>query len=127
MIVTHREEGFNLPNNITVTRTKMYDETNTIINEVEKLSYTVKVYGSVDFYSSEDDHVPTALQTIEFVYDEETDKYTPSAALSVVDSSVFGAGYVAVYSVDHPEEGLVEKEVSIAVGVLPPKFENVKK
>ena len=126
MIVTHREEGFNLPNNITVTRTKMYDETNTIINEVEKLSYTVKVYGSVDFYSSEDDHVPTALQTIEFVYDEETDKYTPSAALSVVDSSVFGAGYVAVYSVDHPEEGLVEKEVSIAVGVLPPKFENVK-
>src|SRR5690554_960389 len=125
MIVDHLAEDFDLPNNITVTRVKMFDENGKTINDVEKLSYKVDIYESADYHSVEEDHVPTILETINFNYDTEDDKYTPDKALSVVDSSIFGAGYVAVYSVDHPEDGLVQSEVSIAVGVLPPRFENL--
>src|SRR5690554_2146813 len=125
MIVDHLAEDFDLPNNITVTRVKMFDENGKTINDVEKLSYKVDIYESADYHSVEEDHVPTILETINFVYDADADTYTPDAALTVVDSSVFGAGYVAVYSVDHPEDGLVQREVSISVGVLPPRFENL--
>ncbi|MBG0762528.1 hypothetical protein IY230_02725 [Acholeplasma laidlawii] len=126
IIVDHQSTGFNLPSNVNVTRVKMFDETGEIINSTEKLSYKVHVYDAVDYNSAEEEHVPTILETISFDYDAEEDKYTQDKALSAVDSSVFGAGYIAVYTVDHPEDGLTEVEVEIAVGVLPPKFENVK-
>src|SRR5690554_1490190 len=126
MIVEFNEVGFDLPNDVSVSWVKMFDEDGFIINETEKLSYKVDIYDPADYNSAEEDHVPTPLETITFAYDADEDEYTPDKAISVVDSSVFGAGYIAVYAAEHPEEGLTEIEVDIAVGVLPPRFENVK-
>src|SRR5690554_5487494 len=126
MIVEFNEVGFDLPNDVSVSWVRMFDEDGFIINETEKLSYKVDIYDPADYNSAEEDHVPTPLETITFAYDADEDEYTPDKAISVVDSSVFGAGYIAVYAAEHPEEGLTEIEVDIAVGVLPPRFENVK-
>lgn len=126
MIVEFNEVGFDLPNDVSVKWTKMYDEDGFIVNEEEKLDYTVSIYDVADYNSAEEEHVPTVLETITFTYDAVEDAYTPDKAISVVDSSVFGAGYIAVYAAEHPEDGLTEIEVDIAIGVLPPRFENVK-
>lgn len=125
MIVEYNQADFDLPNNVSVSWLKMF-ENDVLVNKTEKLSYKVDVYETADFNSAEEDHVPTILETITFTYDSVADAYTPDKALSVVDSSVFGAGYTAVYSATHAEDGLTEIIVDIAVGVLPPRFENVK-
>lgn len=125
MIVEFNQADFDLPNDISSSWLKMYDG-ELLVNENEKLGYKVDIYESADFYSVEEDHVPTILETITFAYDSEADTYTPDKALSVVDSSVFGAGYVALYSSENPVGGVEEVVVDIAVGVLPPRFENVK-
>ncbi len=127
MIVEFNAPSFDLPNDISVTWVKMYDEDGFIVNQTEKLSYKVEIFDVADYNLADEDHVPTPLQTINFVYDADSDTYTPDAALTVVDSSGFGNGYIALYSAEHPENGLTEVEVEIAVGVLPPKFTNVKK
>ena len=127
MIVEFNAPSFDLPNDISVTWIKMYDEDGFIVNQTEKLSYKVEIFDVADYNLADEDHVPTPLQTINFVYDADADTYTPDAALTVVDSSGFGNGYIALYSAEHPENGLTEVEVEIAVGVLPPKFTNVKK
>ncbi len=126
IIVEFNQADFDLPNTVGATWINMFDEAGLTINRVDKIDYTVDIYDSADFNSAEEDHVPTVLQSITFTYDSVADAYTPSAALTVVDSSVFGAGYVAVYSAEHPEDGYTEIEVQIAVGVLPPRFENVR-
>lgn len=125
MIVEFNQADFDLPNTVSASWLKMYDG-ELLVNETEKLGYKVDIYDSADFYSVEEDHVPTILETITFAYDSEADTYTPDKALSVVDSSVFGAGYVALYSSENPVGGVQEVVVDIAVGVLPPRFENVK-
>ncbi|NWH11932.1 hypothetical protein HXW96_04360 [Acholeplasma laidlawii] len=125
MIVEYNQADFDLPNNVSVSWLKMFED-DVLVNKTEKLSYKVDVYETADFNSAEEDHVPTILETITFTYDSVADAYTPDKALSVVDSSVFGAGYTAVYSATHAEDGLTEIIVDIAVGVLPPRFENVK-
>ncbi|CDR31265.1 Uncharacterised protein [Acholeplasma oculi] len=115
MIVEFQEEGFDLANTVSVSWIDMFDDTTgLIINQTKKLSYKVEIF--------QDD---VLLETINFAYDSETDTYTPDKALSVVDSSVFGAGYKAVYSASHPDGKTTEINVDIAVGVLPPRFEGV--
>lgn len=126
IIVEFNQADFDLPNSITSTWINMFDEDGITINLVEKIDYQVNIYDSADYYSAEEDHVPTILETIDFVYDSESNAYVPSKALSVVDSSVFGAGYVAVYSAVHPLNVRRDVVVQIAVGVLPPRFENVR-
>lgn len=126
MIVEFNAPSFDLPNDISASWIRMFDEDGLTINKTEKLSYKVEVFDVADYNLADEGHVPTPLQTINFVYDADADTYTPDAALTVVDSTGFGNGYIALYSAEHPENGLTEVEVEIAVGVLPPKFTNVK-
>ncbi|WIF88749.1 hypothetical protein [Acholeplasma laidlawii] len=126
MIVEYNQTDFNLPNNVKTSWVRMYDESGKIINKKEYIDYEVQIYDSADFNSAEEDHVPTILETIKFTYDSDTNSYTADADVTKIDSSVFGAGYTAVYTAKHPLDGVVETTVDIAVGVLPPRFENVK-
>lgn len=126
IIVDHNASSFNLSNAVTVTSNKMFDASDAIINEVENLDYQVDIYDSVDFNSAEEDHEPTILETIKFTYNSDDKKYVASGAVSKVDTSVFGGSYIAVYTTEHPVLGVTRVEVTISVGTLPPKFENVK-
>jgi hypothetical protein len=114
-VVVDYQSSFDLPNTVTASWVNMFDTEGTIINATEKLSYKVEI-------SQED----VLLETIDFVYDETLDTYTPSAAVTSIDSSEFGAGYKAKYIVTNPEAMTTEYEIDIVVGVMPPKFMGVE-
>lgn len=105
---------FSLPSDVTASWVNMFDDTTgEIINEPEMLDYSVTIsQDGVD------------LETINYTYDGTA--YTASAAQTVVDSSVFGAGYTATYSVTTPEGDVTEVMADIVVGVMPPRFADVE-
>ncbi|VEU82815.1 hypothetical protein [Acholeplasma hippikon] len=105
---------FTLPNNLSASYVKMFDEDGKIINKTTKLPFVVEIYKGEDL-----------LETIDYAYDAETDKYTASGPVTVVDSSVFGAGYKAVFKAQIPNGKAQEVEVDVVIGVMPPKFKNV--
>ncbi|MBN3490773.1 hypothetical protein JV173_04510 [Acholeplasma equirhinis] len=110
-IVIDHNGSFNLSNAVNVSWVRMFDEGGAIINETEKLSY------AVDIMQGEE-----VLETIEFVYDSELDKYTPSAAVTAIDTTEFGAAYVAKYYTTSPEGKESVVLVDVVVGVIPPRF-----
>lgn len=114
-VVVDYQSAFDLSNTVSASWLNMFDEAGTIINSTEKLSYKVEI--------SQDD---VLLETIDFVYDETLDTYTPSAAVTSIDSSEFGAGYKAKYIVTNPEDMVTEVEIDIVVGVMPPKYMGVE-
>lgn len=113
-IVVDYNGEFDLDPAVTASWTDMFDEEGKIINKTEMLDYSVVI--------SQDD---MDLETIDFTYDTETAMYTASAAVTQIDSSMFGAGYKATWMVTTPEG--VEKEVvaDIVIGVMPPRFAGV--
>lgn len=113
-IVVDYNSAFELPNTVSASWLDMFDENDKIINSVEKIDFSVTI--------SQDG---TDLQTIDYVFDSETDLYTASAAVNVIDSSVFGSGYKAVWSATTPEGDLQEVEADIVIGVMPPTFSGV--
>jgi len=116
-IVVDYNAAFTLPANIIATYVDMYDVDGNIINTVRKIDYKVEIFQDA-----------VLLETITYTYDSGTDAYTASGAATVVDSSVFGAAYVAKYSTVSPEDAtsIKETEVDIVVGVMPPKFIGVE-
>lgn len=113
-VVVEYNGTFDLPNNISVSWVDMFDDMGAIIHKTEKLDYEVEI--------SQEGMI---LETIEFTYDEVTDSYTPSGAVTVIDSSAFGDGYLATYRAINPEMQVTEREVDIVIGVMPPKFVGV--
>ncbi len=114
-VVVDYNGTFDLPNDISVTWIDMFDDTTgAIINNTEKINYEVEI--------SQDE---TILETITFTYDEIADAYTPSGAVTVIDSSAFGDGYKAIYRATNPEMQVTEREVDIVIGVMPPRFAGV--
>jgi hypothetical protein len=105
---------FSLPDDITASWVNMFDDTTgDIINETEMLDYTVTIsQDGVD------------LETITYTWDGSD--YTASGEQTVVDSSVFGAGYVATYHVETPAGDETTVTADIVVGVMPPKFFHVE-
>ncbi len=93
----------------------MFDDQDIIINATEYLDYSVVI--------SQDG---TDLETIDFTYDEVAESYTASAAVTVVDSSMFGAGYKATWMVTTPEGVEQSVEADIVIGVMPPTFSGVE-
>ncbi|MGD9910122.1 MAG: hypothetical protein AB7U79_05920 [Candidatus Izemoplasmatales bacterium] len=115
-VVVDYNGTFDLPNTVSATWINMFDDTTgDIINATEHLDYSVAI--------SQDGEV---LETINFVWDDVNQVYTPSAAVSVIDSSDFGAGYKAVYSVTTPSGDVTTQEVDIVIGVMPPAFAGVE-
>lgn len=106
--------SFALPAGLSVSYTKMYDEDGKIINKVTKLPFTV------DIIKGEE-----VLETITYDYDAETDAYTASGVVTKVDSSVFGAGYIAQFKAQIPGGKETIVNVDVVIGVMPPKFKNV--
>src|SRR5690606_27182384 len=92
----------------------MFDTEGKIINSTDKLDYDVTI--------SQDD---VDLETITFTYDSGTDSYAASGPVTSIDTSVFGAGYKATYSVVTPEEDVTEVVADIVIGVMPPKYAGV--
>jgi len=114
-IVVEYNGEFDLDPTVSSAWLNMFDETGEIINSVENLDYSVAI--------SKDD---TLLETIDFTYDSEEDEYTASADVTVIDTSVFGAGYKAVWSTTTPEGDDTMVEVDIVIGVMPPRFAGVE-
>ncbi|MFA5474163.1 MAG: hypothetical protein WC225_01350 [Acholeplasmataceae bacterium] len=100
--------------NVTASWMHMFDDQGKIHHKTEKLSFFLDIIDGED-----------VLQTIEYVYDEVQDDYTPDAAITSIDASVFGKGYVAKWYTTTPAG--VDREVvaDIVIGVMPPKFVGV--
>ncbi|MBU1019605.1 MAG: hypothetical protein KJ847_00205, partial [Firmicutes bacterium] len=115
-VVVDYNGTFELPATIESEWKNMFDDsTSEVINSVEKLDYTVVIsQDGVD------------LETITYTWNETTEMYDASAAQTVVDSSVFGSGYVATYSTTSPEGDITTQEVDIVIGVMPPKFAGIE-
>ncbi len=114
IVIDYNDDTFDLDPTISASWLDMFNDSDEIINTVEKLDYSVAI--------SQDDVV---LETINFTYNELTDDYTASAPVTVVDSSEFGAGYKATWSVTTPAGELTEAVADIVIGVMPPKFMGV--
>jgi hypothetical protein len=113
-IVVEFNGDFDLDPTITAKWVKMFDATGAIINETEFINYSVDIM--------QDDVV---LETIDFTYDEVEDEYTASGPVTMIDSSVFGSGYIAVWYATTPEGDTMEVEADVVIGVMPPKFVGV--
>jgi len=115
-VVVDYNGTFTLPTDITASWVNMFDDTDdSVINSVEMLDYTFEIY-------QED----TLLETITYTWNETTEEYDASGEQTVIDTSVFGSGYLGVYSVETPEGDVTEMEVDIVIGVMPPKFMGVE-
>ena len=113
-VVVEYNGEFDLSNTIEASWLNMFDENGIIINQTEMLDYEVVIsQDGVD------------LETITFTYDSETEAYTPSGPVTVIDSSEFGSGYIASYIVETPVGDETVVEVDIVIGVMPPRFEGV--
>lgn len=112
-IVVDYNGAFELPTGIEATYVDMFDNDNKIINVTRKINYQVIISQG-----------ETVLQTIDYTYNPETNSYTASGAATVIDSSVFGSGYIATYKAVNPENtaSFTEVNVDIVIGVMPPKF-----
>ena len=113
-IVVEYNGTFDLPNDVVAEWRDMFNATGDIVNGLETLDYSVVI-------SQEG----TDLETIDFVWDG-TSAYVPSAAVTEVDSSDFGAGYTATYMVTTPEGDMYERTADIVIGVMPPTFSDVE-
>jgi hypothetical protein len=114
-IVVEYNGTFDLSNTVSVEWLDMLDDTGAIINNEEKLDYVVDIVRD-----------EVVLETINFTYDSGTDAYTPSAAVTTVDASEFGAGYQAIYQAVTPEGDETEVVVDVVIGVMPPRFAGVE-
>jgi len=114
-IVVEYNGTFDLDPTITASWVNMFDTEGKIINSTEKLDYSVTI--------SQDG---TDLETIDFTYDSGTDSYTASAAVTMVDTSEFGAGYTATWMTTTPEGDETTATADIVIGVMPPKFAGVE-
>ena len=113
-IVVDYNGEFDLSNTVSAAWLNMFDVDGNIINSTDKLDYEVTI--------SQDD---VDLQTITFTYDSGTDAYTASGPVTSIDTSEFGAGYKATYSVVTPEDDVTEVVADIVIGVMPPKYAGV--
>lgn len=116
-IVVDYQSAFDLPLTVEASWVNMFDTNDKIQNLTEKLDYQVEIWNE----SGE-----TLLQTIDFTYDEVNSVYTKSAAVTAVDSSVFGAGYKAKFISETAKGDETVVEADIVVGVMPPKFIGVQ-
>ncbi len=115
-IVVDYQSTFDLPSDITAEWVNMFDESDVLINSIDKLDYSVDIK----------DVEGTVLETINYTWDSENSVYTASAAQSVIDTSVFGSGFIVDYKVTTPEGAEFVKTVDIVVGVFPPMFDGVE-
>ncbi|BCR36829.1 hypothetical protein [Mariniplasma anaerobium] len=114
-IVVDYNGTFDLDPMVTASWVDMFDDQGMIINATEKIDYAVTI--------SQDG---TDLETIDFTYDSVTDMYTASAAVTAIDSSMFGAGYKATWMATTPEGVAQEVSADIVIGVMPPTFSGVE-
>jgi hypothetical protein len=115
-VVVDYNGTFTLPTDISATWVNMFDDTDdSVINSVEHLDYTFDIY--------QDD---TLLETITYTWNETSEEYDASGEQTVIDTSVFGSGYLGVYTAETPEGDVTEMEVDIVIGVMPPKFMGVE-
>lgn len=114
-IIVEYEGSFDLPETITATWINMFDAQGKILNREDKLNFRVEI--------SQEDEI---LETIHYTYNAETNTYTASGPVTVVDSSQFGVGYLATWIAETPKGDITRVEADIAVGVLPPRFVGVK-
>jgi len=107
---------FDLGNSVAATWLDMFDDvTGKIQNANAPLPYSVTI--------SQDGN---DLETIDFVWNDTTLVYDASAAVTTVDTSDFGAAYVATYSVTTPAGDETVKTADIVIGVMPPTFSGVE-
>jgi hypothetical protein len=115
-IVIDYNGTFDLPNDIEASWLNMFDDTSgDIINSVDMIDYSVVISQN-----------ETDLETIDFVWNEGTTSYDPSGAVTSIDTSEFGSGYVATYSVTTPSGDVTTEVADIVIGVMPPKFAGVE-
>ncbi len=106
---------FEFPTDIGTTWLNMFDGSGLIQNLTENLDYSVEISqgGSV-------------LETLDFVWNSGTSSYDQSAAATAIDTSMFGSGYTATFTVTTPEGDTTVEEADIVIGVMPPGFEGVE-
>jgi len=115
-IVVDYNGSFSLGNDVTATWLDMFnDATGKIQNANAPLPYSVTI--------SQDGN---DLETIDFTWNATNLEYDASAAVTTVDTSVFGAGYLATYVVTTPEGVETTATADIVIGVMPPKYAGVE-
>ena len=115
-IVVDYNGSFKLGNDVTATWLDMFDDaTGKIQNANAPLPYSVTI--------SQDGN---DLETVDFVWNATTLEYDQSALVTVIDTSVFGAGYLATYVVTTPEGDETTATADIVIGVMPPKYAGVE-
>lgn len=111
-IVVDYQADFELETVVTASWRNMFDAEGQIINRHEMLDYSVEI-----------SHDGVVLETIDYTYEDGV--YTPSGPVTVIDTDVFGAGYIATFKVMTPIGQETTATVEIVVGVMPPKFSGV--
>lgn len=107
---------FEMPTTVSASWVNMLDDTTgDVINSTEMLDFKAELFQD-----------GALLETINYVWNATTEVYDLSAEQTVIDSSVFGSGFVAKFSATTPENDVKEIEIDIAIGVLPPSFDGVE-
>jgi len=114
-IVVDYQSNYRMPSDISAEWLNMYSDEGDVINSVDKLDFSVEIY--------QEDNL---LQTIDYTWNAGTGEYDASSEQTVIDTSVFGSGYEAVYKVETPEGDPTEASIDIVIGVMPPKFIGVE-
>lgn len=109
-------ETADLVDGVEATYIKMFDESGQIVNEVTKLDYEI--------IFEKDGEV---VETINVIWDAEEGEYTPESEVTVIDTGLFGDGFNLTYKAISPEDEthVTEALVEVAIGVIPPRFEDV--
>lgn len=109
-------ETADLVDGVAATYLKMFDENGAIVNEVTNLDFEIII-----------EQNGAVVETINVVWDAEEAKYEATAEITVIDTSIFGDGFTVTYKAVSPEEAthVTEELVEVAIGVIPPRFEDV--
>jgi len=121
-IVIDHKAAWDLPLTPSVSWVRMFGEEGEIINQTEKLDYTVEILQASQV---DEEIVYDSLQTIEFTYDADTDTYSKDAEVNVIDTTEFGAAYIAKFTATAPDGQVTEVMVDIVVDIVPPRFVGV--
>lgn len=107
---------FTMPITVGAEWLNMFDDTtDKIINTNEILNFKAEISDETG-----------VIETIDYTWNATTEVYDINAEQTVIDSSEFGAGYIVEFMATTPELDTFSYTIDVGVGVVPPRFENVK-
>ena len=113
-VVVDYNGDYMMPTEVEAQWLDMFDDLGAIINAETNLDFSVEIADDMG-----------VLETINYTWNATTELFDLSAEQTVIDTSVFGKGYTATFSVTTPEGDVTTTVVDIVIGVMPPRFHDV--